>query len=283
MLRSIAALLLVLVSVPTGPSVASTSVDVYAHRGGAALYPENTLGAFRAAHDRFPGVWLELDVQLARDGVLVVIHDQSLDRTTDCSGAVADRTSAELAGCNAAEIRPGWPSFEPVPTLRAVLAEGASRGWRLLVELKNIPGERNFEPAGERAALALLQDVHATGFPRERIAVQSFFPTSLDQIELRSSIATALLTTSQLPHAPPGGGFYATENGVYATARGYEITAPDHTSPDLGASTVAAIQALGRRVVVWTVNDPAVIDRVIGWGVDGIISDRPDLVYDALG
>lgn len=254
------------------------AIDVYAHRGGAGLAPENTLGAFRAAHEAWGarGVWLEMDTQLAADGELVVIHDATLDRTTDCSGNVLAKTSVELASCDATETWPAWP-FEPVPTMRAVLAEGAEAGWRILVELKNIPYEPNFDATGRAAAAELVALLAETGFPAERIAVQSFFPTSLDQIELmRPDVATALLTTSEV-------GFLATENAAYATARGYEIVAPDDGAPDLSADTVAQARALGRRVVVWTVNEPDAIARAMGWGVDGIISDRPDRVFEALG
>jgi glycerophosphoryl diester phosphodiesterase len=188
-----------------------------------------------------------------------------------------------LASCDASVVRAGWGSFEPVPTVGRVLIEGKDAGWRLLLELKNIPGEPNFDPTGQQAASALLALVAQTAFPVERLVVQSFFPTSLDAIELGDPrIATALLTTSQISPGPPGAGFYATQNGAYATARGYEITAPDQRSPDLSPETVAAIQATGRAVVLWTVNAPTDIERAIALGVDGIISDRPDLVVKAL-
>lgn len=262
---------------------ASDAPAVYAHRGGADLAPENTLGAFRLAHATFPGVWLELDVQLAADDVLVVIHDAALERTTSCTGLVADHTSQQLAECDAAAAWAGWPTREPVPRLAEVLDEGRDAGWSLMIELKNIPGEPNFDPSGLEAASALLADVEASAFPPEQLLIQSFVPTSLDAIErARPDIATALLTTSQLPGAPPGAGFPALSGGAFASARGYEVSAPDHTAPDLTPQTVAAIQALGRRVVVWTVDEPAEIVRAIALGVDGIISDRPDLVFDLL-
>lgn len=272
----------------TGParSLQDPAPVVYAHRGGADLAPENTLGAFRQAHALYgdAGVWLEMDAQLAKDGELVVIHDATLDRTTtNCSGRVVDKTSVELLGCDATKGWPDWPAPEPVPTARRVLTEGRDSGWRVMIEIKNIPGEPNFDPAGTAAAAALLDLVDEVGFPHADLLVQSFFPTSLDAIELHSDIGTALLTTSRLPGAPPGAGFYAIHNGIYATARGYEVTAPDHSSPDLSATTVGAIHALGRRVVVWTVDAPADIERAIGWGVDGVISNRPDLAYAALG
>lgn len=282
---------------PLGAGASSDDAPpaVLAHRGGSHLAPENTFGAFEQAHATWGGrgVWLEMDAQLTRDGVLVVIHDHELDRTTDCVGLLAERDLADLAGCNAAEVAQpldpagrtwaddGW-GFEPIPTVEEVLARGEEAGWRLMIELKNIPGEGNFDPGGTRAAAELIRLVGAAGFPLDRLLVQSFFPTSLDYVEEHSDIATALLTTAQLTGAAPGVGFQASQNAAYAKARGYEVSAPDRRSVDLGAETVAAIRALGLAVVVWTVNEPSHIAEAIGWGVDGIISDRPDLVYAAL-
>ena len=284
-MRITRALLLIFLIVPLSPARAiEPAVDVYAHRGGAGLAPENTLGAFRQAHAMFPGVWLELDTQLAADGEMVVIHDDTLDRTTtNCSGTVMSKTSEQLATCDARRGWPSWESFEHVPTLREVLVEGKIAGWKLLIELKNIPYESNFDPTGAAVAGALVALLDETGYPAADIGVQSFFPTSLDQIELaRPDIATALLTIGQVADQVPGSGFPAASNGAYATARGYEISAPDHRSIDLSGEVVTAMQASGREVVVWTVDDPADIARALGWGVDGIISNRPDRVYAAL-
>lgn len=255
---------------------------IYAHRGGAGIAPENTLGAFRKTTEAYGkyGVWLEMDVQLTADGVLVVIHDHTLDRTTNCTGAVHTKTAAQVTACNAAAKHPTWNAVEPVPTLEAVLVEGAAAGWGLLVELKNIPGEGNFDPAGTKAADALLSVASSTGFPMHRLVVQSFFPTSLDRIEhLEPRIGTALLTTSTLPGGPKHVGFYASENAAYATARGYEITAPNHDTPDLNREVVQVAHAMGRKVVPWTVNDVATMDKLRSLGVDGIITDQPDLAF----
>lgn len=272
------------------PADASISVPtVYAHRGGAEVAPENTMGAFRQAHDSWgdQGVWIELDTQLTSDGHLVVIHDHTLDRTTDCEGPVIEHTRVEVVACDAAtlwrEEGGTWP-FEGVPELAAVLAEGKGAEWRLMVELKNIPGESNFDPTGAAAATALVDLVEATGFPRDRLLVQSFFPTSLDQVRLHDpDIPLALLTTSTLPGAPEGVGFTVTENAAYATARGYEVSAPDHRSLDMSAEAVAAAHALGRDVVVWTADDATRIAELAAMDVDGIITNDPATAFAALG
>jgi glycerophosphoryl diester phosphodiesterase len=265
--------------VPWGSSHAADDVTVYAHRGGAGLAPENTLGAFRQTWAAYgdDGVWLELDTQLAADGKLVVIHDATLDRTTDCTGNVIAMTSDAMQGCDARGDWAGWPAFEPVPTMRAVLEEGKAAGWRVFVELKNIPYEPNFDATGANAATALVALLDELDYPAADVGVQSFFPTSLDQIQLmRPDIATALLTTSDV-------GFLALENAAYATARGYDIVAPDTGAADLTAESVGAIHALGKPVVVWTPDSPADIARAVALGVDGMISNYPDRVLAALG
>ena len=161
MKRAVALAVLLLMGLPavarSAPTTQSARPTVYAHRGGAGIAPENTMGAFRQAVRlyRNQGVWLELDAQLTSDGVLVVLHDDSLDRTTNCTGNVIDKPAAEVTACDASRSFPGWEQTEPVPTLEQVLREGRHRRWRLSVELKNIPGEANFDPAGTAAADAL--------------------------------------------------------------------------------------------------------------------------------
>ena len=279
--------MLCLLALPVLPATARSSSDadgptIYAHRGGAGIAPENTMGAFHQADRLYGkrGVWLELDTQLTSDGVLVVLHDDSLDRTTDCTGDVITKTAAEVVTCDASRSFPGWNRAEPVPTLEQVLREGRRRRWRLSVELKNIPGEANFDPAGTAAADALVDLLARVPYPGGRLVVQSFWPPSLDRVEQRAPwLPTALLTTSQLPGAPAGVGFNLTSNALFATARGYEIASPDYASVDMSAETVAAAQSLGRQVVVWTVDDPADMARIAAMGVDGIITNRPDLAY----
>jgi glycerophosphoryl diester phosphodiesterase len=271
-------MILALVLAVAAPASADRQPLVYAHRGGADLGPENTLGAFRQAHERFGarGVWLEMDTQLTADGDLVIMHDDTLNRTTNCSGTVISRATAYVTACDARDTFPSWPSFELVPLTHAVLQEGKASGWRVMIELKDIPYESNFDAACASAD-TLIDVVRDTGFPLADLIVQSFWPPCLERIKLREpGIRVAMLTTSDV-------GFTATENGAFSTARGFEIVAPDDGAPDLNAQTVSAIQTLGREVVVWTVDDPSVnIPRAIGWGVDGIISNRPDLVYAAL-
>lgn len=250
------------------------------------------MSAFRNAHQLFtdsgvPG-WIELDTQFTRDRRLVVIHDATLDRTTDCSGAVADRTLASLSGCDAADSFPGWPSFEPIPTLAQVMTEGAGSGWRLVAEIKNIPGEPGFDVDCTELAAALISTMRNTGFRAGRLIVQSFWPFCLDAVaRLAPAVQTLFLSTStvisDLTGLPVPLGIPFVTNALYSTLRGYDISAPDHTAPDLNAATVAAAHLLGRRVVVWTPNTRARMRELGAMGVDGVISDYPDRLIQTLG
>jgi glycerophosphoryl diester phosphodiesterase len=270
---------------PAGAAPVPPPVTVYAHRGGAGLAPENTLGAFRQTHAQFGdrGVWLEMDTQLSADGHLVVLHDDTLERTTNCAGPVGHVPLAVLATCDASESFPGWGAFEPVPALRDVLIEGRDAGWRLMVEIKNVPGESNFDLLGTKVADALVALVRETGFPLHRILVQSFWPLSLDRMEARlPGVGTVFLTSSSLP-ALPGIGIPVLVNALYGWLRRYEVTAPASDSLDMNATIVTVARLLGRRVVPYTPNTHAAIQRVLNMGVDGVISDYPDRVYELLG
>lgn len=273
----------------TGVSAGANAIGppaVYAHQGGAGRAPENTLGAFRQAHTELGprGVWLEMDLHRAADGV-AVIHDATLDRATNCVGRVLDKTLADLALCDARATFPGWPTFEGVPSFQAVLAEGKPAGWRIMPELKSIPGEPDFEPSCHSLASAFVNLVSGAGFPAERVVAQSFWPPCLEWVEALGpaaglDIPTAQLSPARLPNTPVP--VPATVNGLVAPARRVEVVAPEYTTPDLNGATVALIQALGRQVVPWTVDAQADIDMLVDWHVDGIISNDPWLVYERI-
>jgi glycerophosphoryl diester phosphodiesterase len=253
---------------------------VVAHAGGSAHAPANTFGAYRKAHAAWPGVWMELDGQFSSDGELMAIHDDTLDRTTNWTGHVADRTASELQGCDASG---GWPEwgFEPIPLVRDMLTEGRDAGWRLILEIKNIPGQRSFDPSGERYAAALEGVLRDTDFPADRLVVICFWAPTLDAIKaVRGDVALGYLTVPQLPRGP---GLSATQNLDLCVERGYHVSAPRHTSEDLSAEHVERAHDRGVQVHVWTANEPDEIDRAVSCGLDGITSDHPDRVFAALG
>jgi glycerophosphoryl diester phosphodiesterase len=241
---------------------------VFAHRGGAALAPENTMTAFDNGL-ALGADGIELDVRLSRDGVAVVLHDPTLDRTTDATGPVEDRTAAELAACDAGYRfeRDGAFPYRGlglgVPALRDVLER--YRGTALIVELK---------AADARLARVVVDDIRATA-AAGRVTIGSFQKGALDAVracdpsirtgadmdEIRGGVDTS--PSPGLRRQPAFVAFQVPE--VYAGTR---IVTPDF---------VARAHDAGVGVVVWTVDREDDIRRLLGWGVDGLITDRPDI------
>ena len=246
---------------------------VYAHRGGAALRPENTLAAFD--HGLTLGAdGLELDVHLSRDGVVVVHHDDTLDRTTDAAGPIQALTAAELARVDAGYrfsladgVFPHRAEGWGVPTLRQVLSRYPVP---LIVELKTS------DPELARATLDEIRAARAL----DRVAIGSFSGRALRTVRAREpQIATGA----------------ATEETRWALYRswvrwplgrtGYrEFQVPERSGRTtiVTPAFIAYAHEAGLPVKVWTVNQRADIDRLLDWGVDAIISDRPDIAVDAV-
>ncbi|MCX4525299.1 MULTISPECIES: glycerophosphodiester phosphodiesterase family protein [unclassified Streptomyces] len=262
-----------------GPVGFSTPV-VYAHRGASAYAPENTLEAIDLAM-RLGFDWVENDVQRTRDGVLVVVHDDTLNRTTDVEQRypnrkpwkVKDFTAEEIAGLDAGS----WFSEEfagaRIPTLREYLARVQRNQQRLLLEIK----KPELYPGIERETLKVLDE---TGWLDERhvasrLVVQSFSADSVRIVhDLRPDLVTAFLGTPTVADLPQ-------------YARFTDRINPWHTT--ISADYVAAVHNLlgahgkAMEVDTWIVDDPATARKVQEMGVDGIISNAPDVVREAIG
>ncbi|MDQ2808086.1 MAG: glycerophosphodiester phosphodiesterase [Chloroflexota bacterium] len=231
-----------------------------AHRGGAADAPENTLAAFRGAGAAGIGTW-ELDVQLTTDGALAVFHDETLDRTTDGSGPLAGHSLAELQALDAgAWFGPGWVG-ERIPTLEAVitLARGqAGGGAQLLIEIKS----PHLYPGIERRLL----DVLAAEAYADRVLIMSFDGDSLARVRaLDPSLPLCHLTGAELrfPRHP---------------AAAAEVLGPPWPILALNPLIILAAHRAGRQVYTWTVNSRLAATWLRVCGIDGIISDRLDLL-----
>ncbi|MFJ4696167.1 glycerophosphodiester phosphodiesterase [Streptomyces sp. NPDC088766] len=251
---------------------------VIAHRGASAQAPENTLAAVDAAAGL--GVrWVENDVQRTKDGELVVIHDDSLERTTDAEEVfpgrspwkVRDFTAAEVARLDAGSwFGPAYAGAR-VPTLREYVRRVEHHGQKLLLELKN-PA---LYPGLEQDTLKVLAD--EGWLDREhlgRLVVQSFDAGSLRAVhDLAPSVTTGLLGRPPVRDLPGCAAFTDLVNPSYVS---------------LSAEYVSAVHAVEGphgsplRIFVWTVDDAAAARTVAGYGVDGIITDKPDVVARAL-
>lgn len=310
-LRGLAGGLAALVLAAAAPPPAA-AFDLQGHRGARGLAPENTLAAFRTA--LAVGVsTIELDVHVTRDGEVVVAHDPRLNPafTRDAQGrwidepgpALIELTLAELQRFDIGRPRPGsryaqqWPSqhsseAERVPTLAAVLDEVGKRsasGVRLNIETKLTPGTPELTPAAEPYVKALLDVVRRHGMA-SRVTIQSFDWRTLAVVQrLAPDIPTVALTARQrfLDNITDGrwtdGHTLAANGGSLprmVKASGAAVWSPYHG--DLSEALLAEAHALGLKVVPWTVNGPALIERLLDWRVDGLISDYPDRVRAAL-
>ncbi|HET6987334.1 MAG TPA: glycerophosphodiester phosphodiesterase family protein [Kribbella sp.] len=228
---------------------------VWAHRGGSAAAPENTAAADEVA--RRAGVeWIENDVQPTKDGVPVVLHDDTVDRTTDGTGAIRSLTAAQVAELDAgAWFAPAYAG-QRVPTLASQLDGLKTRGGNLLLEIKG---------AHTRESVArIVDDIHGRGMSR-RVFVQSFEPQHLRRVrDLAPELPLGLLRSTL--DADP-----------LAIAKELDLSAynPSEAAFQTRPGIVADLHAAGIAVNIWTVDNPTSWNALERAGVDGIITNRP--------
>ncbi|MGA5872652.1 glycerophosphodiester phosphodiesterase [Streptomyces cinereoruber] len=228
---------------------------VFAHRGASSAAPENTLVADEVAR-RGGAKWIENDVQPSKDGVPYVLHDATVDRTTDGTGAVRSLTSAELDALDAGSwFAPAYAGVR-VPTLAAQLADLRERGGNLLLEIKG---------RHSRTEVArIVREVGEQAITR-RVFVQSFDVPSLRYAhELAPELPLGLLRDTLDPDPVA----VAKELGLAA----YNVS---HVALARRPEVVGELHAAGVAVNVWTVDTPARWKAMDDLGVDGIITNRP--------
>lgn len=230
---------------------------VVAHRGNSSVAPENTLAAFESAL-RAGADWLEVDVHLTRDGRVVVLHDETLDATTDGSGWLRELESSCLTDLDAGGWFAAAYAGQRVPMLAdvlALLARFPGRG--ALVEFKSVWSVSQLAP--------VVAAVRASGVA-DRVVVQSFSITTVEGLQqLAPDLPRALLTLLPGPNAGPlceRLGLAAYNPYIAGLLRSPEVVAQVH---DAGAALWA-----------WTVDEPALWSWLLGAGVDGAITNRPD-------
>ncbi len=234
---------------------------IVAHRGASSTHPENTLPAFEAALELGAGV-VELDVRLTRDDVPVVLHDPTVDRTTDGSGAVHQISAAEVRALHAGS--PEAPAG--VPTLREVLELTSGRAG-VALEIKNIPGEPAFDATHERIVEAVHVELERSGFEGP-VLVVSFNPASIAASKaLAPRVPTGLLTTE---HVDPR------EALAHAIDRGHDMVLPGSRALiPAGEGFVREVHDAGLRVGTWTIDDQPTVRLVLDRGVDAVASNDP--------
>lgn len=251
------------------------------HRGGAALWPENSLLAFRSAI-ALGARLLEFDVHRTADGEAAVIHDPTLDRTTNGSGPVAAHTATELRAVRLKGLD-GALTDQWVPTLGEVLALAAPAGVALLVEIKTPGPAVRYERQGDRVRVVpgprydgleqtVLEAVGAAGVA-DRTYVMAFNPAVLAEVRALAPRQPTALLVDHL-HLE-GAGAPATEAVAWATAARATFLGLRSTLCD--ERVVAAAREAGIALGVFTVNEEAAMRRLAELGVDVIITDRADL------
>jgi glycerophosphoryl diester phosphodiesterase len=245
---------------------------IAAHRGGGALWPENSLLAFQNAIALGSDL-LEFDVHQSRDGVVIVIHDATVERTTDGTGAVESMTAADLRRLRL--LGPDWAlTSERVPTLDEVLAAAAPSHAGLLIEVKEpAPGDR-YDGVEERVLAA----VAAAGLQR-RATIMAFDPRTIVRVRelaprMRTSFLVARAAVERAGVRPEVSVDWARATG--ATDVGLEL-------PLLDEQVAAAARAASLLLGVWTVNDESAMRRMLALGVDVLTTDRPDLARRLVG
>jgi glycerophosphoryl diester phosphodiesterase len=232
---------------------------IFAHRGACAHAPENTIAAFELALAQHADA-IELDVKLSADGYVVVVHDPTVDRTTDGHGRVRDLTLADLKALGAGKGFSGAYPNEKIPTLDEVF-EAVGKQTFINVELTNYSTRRD----ALVETVCMLVKKHQM---QERVLFSSFLASNLTKAR------------NFLPEVPRG--LLAMEGltGVWARSFGFSFGKYDALHPnlrDVAQQQATRVHRLKRRLFVWTVNEEQDMRRLFHWGVDGIFTDDPGL------
>ena len=232
-------------------------MKIYAHRGYSGLYPENTMTAFIRAAET-PAAGIELDIQMTKDGTVVVIHDEEVDRTTDGTGKVCDYTFRELKGFNANKTHPETAVKEHIPSFEEYCEWAASVDLATNVEIKtgNI-----YYPGIEEQALKIIAK-YGLG---EKIFFSSFNPLSIALIkEMHKTMKCGLLVEHPIVNV-----------GALCRASGFECYHPcidfvtDNAVKECHSSNIL--------VNVWTTNTREDLDKLRALNVDGAFSNFPEI------
>ena len=238
---------------------------IVAHRGSSAHAPENTRAAFELAAEQHADA-IELDVDLTRDGHVIVMHDATIDRTTTGHGRVNDLTLEELRRVDAGAWKGPQFASERVPLLSEVFE---AVGQRLLIDIEIKSTSRRSNGIEQR----VMELIGRYDLP-DRVIISSFNPFVLIRVKrLELHLACGLIYSPDEP-------IYLRRAWVAPLIPGLSARYPHHSQ--VTASFVKKCHACGQRVGVWTVNDAATARAMTFAGVDGIIGDDPILLREAL-
>ena len=231
------------------------------HRGASAYAPENTLAAFRLAAD-MGADGIELDAKLSRDGAVVVIHDATVDRTTNGSGQVSELSLAELKALDAGSKFDVKYAGEQVPTLDEVFDAVADR---LIVNVELT----NYNDLRDGLEYKVVELIEERGLA-ERVMVSSFSPLNLRHVKRAApDIVCGLLYRPDMP-------LLFRRAWLAWLVPGLEARHPHYSMID--AALVTKVHARRQKINTWTVNEEADMRRMVHAEVDAIMTDRPDVL-----
>ncbi|MDP4508942.1 glycerophosphodiester phosphodiesterase [Nonomuraea turcica] len=273
MFRCLVLVLATALSALAAPATAATAAPAVlnvAHRGASAYAPENTIAAFELAGKQRADMF-ELDVQETKDHELVLMHDTTLSRTTNVERVfpglspwnVGDLTLAQIRKLDAGSWFSDEYAGEPVPTLGEALRAMSGSGIGLLLEVK----KPELYPGIEQRIADELRR-HSSWLAPGRLVVQSFTFESMRRFHrLLPDVPIGLLGTPSTAELPELATFADQINPPYTT---------------LTASYVRRVHGLGMQVLTWTVDNPDVMRRMLTYRVDGIITNKPDVLHELL-
>lgn len=252
-------------------SMSAQNVAITGHRGASAYAPENTLAALQKAFD-FGVDRIEVDVAISKDGVVICLHDETLDRTCQVNGDPRDFTWEELKKIKANKGKEGAFPEETIPSLEQAF-ELINGQCEFVIEIKN--GHEHF-PNIEAETVRLIRKFKA----EELALVHSFNDDVLFRIhESDPDIRLQKLFVFRTKHPPVIQDFKHHKGRLedYAFCEAFGVY-----RKFVKRKLIRDIHALGQKIHVWTVNDEKEMNKLIEWGVDGIISDKPDKVKQLL-
>lgn len=233
-------------------------MKVMAHRGYSGMYPENTMLAFQKAVEAGAD-GIELDVHATADGVLIVHHDERVDRTTDGTGRICDLTLEQVRRLNAAARWDGRFGFQNIPTFQEYCAWAAEQTVFTNIEIKT---DNTFYPGIEQQVWDMICSHHL----QDRVMFSSFNHVTLLALRrIAPNVDVGALVLED--------GMVRVRPGDYCKAVGFQAWHPSLAS--LNDENVANCKAAGIAVNVWTVNDMAGLERLYAWDCEGIITNFP--------
>lgn len=237
---------------------------IIGHRGAAAYAPENTLEGIHTAADM--GVeWVELDVKLTKDQVPVIFHDDTLERTSNGSGPLAALTYEDLKNLECGSWFSGSFAGIKIPTLEEALEVIIDRNLGLNLEIKPCPGRERDTAEATLDVLSQIWDEH------DRLLISSFSLVSLE---------TALIMAQDWPRALLIGEDWP--DNLAEIKDFLDLSCINVSARTAQREQVEEIIDMALPVLAYTVNDPEEARRLLRWGIDGVFSDAPDLIREAL-